>query len=341
MQKNDFSFRSSGPGESSIAPPYARRKTGVQRISSGSSARPMTSWSRQNASIRRDLRAAALEELVRLRDAPWRSRRGRPGPSRNRPPPGCRLWRRSAAGDRAASSARGRARAGSSRPARPRTRARPGRGRRPGVRSTRRVWRSLAAKSSGAEPALTFRRRQDDVPEVRLERAQGSRGRVAAAARRRGTSACDRGVVGAASAAASASSTSSPMPASCRMAISVWNRETGRPPVPTSSSPAASTIAGSPSSRPATEARRVGQRRELARQEREDAGAQEVDPGQRVPALVEELRVARSGSPRASAGGPRDRPRSSALQRAAASAPLEAGDPALGEGEPGGPAGAR
>ena len=36
----------------SIAPPNARRKTGVQRISSGSSARPMRSRSRQNASIR-------------------------------------------------------------------------------------------------------------------------------------------------------------------------------------------------------------------------------------------------------------------------------------------------
>ena len=52
IAKKAFWPRSSGPGDESIAPPNARRKTGVQRISSGSSARPTRSRSRQNASIR-------------------------------------------------------------------------------------------------------------------------------------------------------------------------------------------------------------------------------------------------------------------------------------------------
>ena len=52
IAKNAFWPLSSGPGELSIAPPKARRKIGVHWISSGSSARPIRSFSAQNASIR-------------------------------------------------------------------------------------------------------------------------------------------------------------------------------------------------------------------------------------------------------------------------------------------------
>ena len=82
---------------SSIAPPNARRKTGVQRMSSGSSARPMRSCSRQNASIRAfsarqkssrssrrpGARAAIASSTPRTRRASSSGRAaGRPAPGR-------------------------------------------------------------------------------------------------------------------------------------------------------------------------------------------------------------------------------------------------------------------
>ncbi len=52
IEKNVFWPTSSGPGESSIAPPNERMNSGVQSISSGSSTRVMIECSRQNASTR-------------------------------------------------------------------------------------------------------------------------------------------------------------------------------------------------------------------------------------------------------------------------------------------------
>ena len=66
IEKNAFWPLSSGPGELSIAPPKARRKTGVQRISSGSSARPMRSLLRAERLDPGVLRAAEVEQVVRL-----------------------------------------------------------------------------------------------------------------------------------------------------------------------------------------------------------------------------------------------------------------------------------
>ena len=52
IEKNDAWPTSSGPGESSIAPPNERMNSGVQSIRSGSSTSPITPRSRQNASTR-------------------------------------------------------------------------------------------------------------------------------------------------------------------------------------------------------------------------------------------------------------------------------------------------
>ena len=64
IAKNAFWPLSSGPGDDSIAPPNARRKTGVQRISSGSSARPMTIALAAEGLDPGVLRTAEVEEVV-------------------------------------------------------------------------------------------------------------------------------------------------------------------------------------------------------------------------------------------------------------------------------------
>ena len=64
IAKNVGRPRSSGPGAMSIAPPDERRNFGVHWISSGSSARPMRSRSRQNASISAFSWQAEVEEHV-------------------------------------------------------------------------------------------------------------------------------------------------------------------------------------------------------------------------------------------------------------------------------------
>ncbi len=85
---------------------------------------------------------------------------------------------------------------------------------------------------------------------------------------------------------------SSETPESWLSAVSVWNRPTGRPSaVPTSASRAPSSTAGIPSSRPATLDKPVRERGELAREQPEDPVAQEVDPGERVPAILLEIHL--------------------------------------------------
>ena len=203
----------------SIAPPKARRKTGVQRMSIGSSTRPMRSRSVQNASIRA-FSARQKSSSSAGPDARPRWRRGRRGRARPRRPGPARRARQTGHRSRASRTISART-AANSRSAAARIRS--------GVNASERiVWRIFRANSSRAEPSVALARRQDAHREGALE--GGERG----LARGRGRveprpDARHRRVVGAASAAARASSISSPTPGSWSSAVSVWNRPTGRP----------------------------------------------------------------------------------------------------------------
>ena len=176
-------------------------------------------------------------------------------------------------------------------------------------------------------------------------RAGGSRrrrprpGRSRPRRSRRGSSAATAGSVdGGASAAASASSISSSMPGSCRSAVSVWNRPTGRPGVPTSVARAASRTAGSPSSRPAVEVSRSASGANSRAMQREQAVAEEVDPVERVPGVLAQLRLGEPARPRARRRAGRDRWRRRAAGR---SSRANVASQRSVDGQPLGPAGRR
>ena len=184
-------------------------------------------------------------------------------------------------------------RGGPSRPGPPRTRARPRPGSAPGVSvSERIVWRIFAANSVGAEPALAVARGQDDVAQVGLERGRAAARAVAAAAVRRGRTAATAGSSSAPRPrpAASASAMSSSIPASCLSAVSVWNRPTGRSAHRRRASPrAASSTAGSPSSRPAVDASRSASGANSRASRVNRPSPSEVDPVERVPGVLAQL----------------------------------------------------
>ena len=211
-------------------------------MSIGSSARPMRSASRQNASIRSFSARQNVEQGVRL---------GVVGGDRV---------------EHATHQCVVVVRHGFARPPR-----RPGRPREPAISARtatnsrsasarmcsgvsvaeRIVWRILRGEEVRAQARLPLAARQDDIAEMRLEGRKGlgggggSGGEPGSQGHHGGSST--------ASAAARASAMSSAIPGSCSIAFSVWKRPTGRPSsVPTSAALAPASTAGSPSSRPAT-----------------------------------------------------------------------------------------
>ena len=247
MAKKAFCPLSSGPGDESIAPPNARRKTGVHWMTSGSSVSPTRSRSAQNASIR----AFSARQKSRRSSAA-----GCSAATASSTP---RTSRSSVTGIGSSGRQTGhRSRASRTSSARTVTYSRSASARiRSGVRSSDRiVWRILAANnvrpirpSPSLAGSTTSRR-------CASKAASASRA-VSAAAESRGASAATAGSVGAAeSADSSASEISASMPASWRRAVSVWNRPTGTSSWPTSLARAASRSCGSVSRRPAVDASR-------------------------------------------------------------------------------------
>ena len=290
IEKNDFWPWSSGPGESSIAPPNERRNSGVQSMTSGSSTSPMTSRSRQNASTRASSSrhhetsssAAGCSFEISSRtprtSTPSSAGAGSPGSHRGQ------ISRaiRTISARTAAEVALG-----------------PRRGSRPAVTSgSRRVWRSLASNSDGAEDrARPSPHGATIVLEVPPRSASSAsvavvgrgpepgqeRGDVRVAGRGRCLAGRDRLVGELAT------------PPIRFAAVSAMNADDGSIRVDASDARAPSRTAGIPSSRPATDVEPDGERRELAGEQRVDAAAEHVDPHQRVPRLLAQHVVVEPG----------------------------------------------
>ena len=186
IAKNAFWPLSSGPGDDSIAPPKARRKTGVQldleRLV-GEADQVALAAERLDPG---GLLAAEVEQVVGLRVLGGDRRRGRRGRAR-----------RSSSGSGPV-GAPGRPQVAGQADHlgadRARTRARPRRRIRSGVSvvGAHRV-AHLRGEQVAPEAAFAVARRQDDVAQVGLEGGHGRLRAVSAAARRRGISAATAG----------------------------------------------------------------------------------------------------------------------------------------------------
>ena len=289
IEKNAFWPLSSGPGELSIAPPNARRKTGVQRISSGSSARPIRSRSRQNASIRaisarqKSSSSSAARVLGgdRVEDAADERRRRRRASGGRRAPRRPQL-----AGEpdhlgpdgHVVALGRPRGSAPASAPSSASCGA-----------SSRRTARGRAGPRPRSPGRTTSRRCASNA-------ASAARA-VSAAAREARQHGGDRGSSGGGLGRARARRRSAPsIPGSCASAVSVWNRETGRPGVTDDRSPGGVDDVGQALEPSGDRGEPLGERRELPGEQREQAVAEEVDPLERVPGLLAELGLGERGA---------------------------------------------
>ena len=221
--------------------------SGVHSISSGSSTRPMTSCSRQNASMRASSSrqnatipspsgwSAAIASRVPRTRAPSSSGAGSPGRQRGQ----ISREMRTISERTAANSASARTRTAS------------------GVTNgSWTVCRSLAANRSYPSAASPVAAGTTSAARCR-PMAVRTDSACAAAARRRGRTAATAGSFGAAASAPSrAPRPRSATPAIRRPAISACSRETGRGPEP-SLACASAMIRGIPSRRPATDASRT------------------------------------------------------------------------------------
>ena len=253
----------------------------------------MSRRSRQNASIAADLRPAAVRAARPAAGCSAAIASSTARTVRTRRRPGCRPTRRSGSGRRQPALPEVAARRiisartdVYSRSARSRTSA--------GRQVDPQRVAQLGGEQLGAEAALAVRGRQDDVAQD-APRTSAIACFAVAAARAAGA-----GAPGSRHRPAPPRRPRAPRRPARRSrraggcAISVWNFETGRSPVPTSSLASGRDDRGHPLEASGDRGEPRRQRRELAGQEREDAGAQEVDPDERVPALVEQLGVAES-----------------------------------------------
>ena len=192
------------------------------------------------------------------------------------------------------------------------------------------MWRILRGEQLRAEAALAVARGQDDLAQVGLEGGQGARRAAAAASAAAARARRPRGRSRASSAGGQRLGDElldAGQLAERRLGLEPADRAAGiaderspRPP---------SRTAGSASSRPADRRQAIGEWRELAGEQREQAVADEVDPIERVPGVLAQLRRRRTGRPRARRSAGRGR---SPRRRRGRSSRRTSAEPALGEG---------